>query len=184
VTTSIKHIVGTGADDQLQGTADADYIKGNAGNDVLLGLAGNDTLDGGTGNDVLDGGSGSDTLTGGNGADLFVSSYGDLLSSVLTDGQTEAQINLYLGHDVVTDFVLGVDHLQVLAGSVPVGVVSIAQLQQTMTVTQLDVDGDGKQDTVLNIDYFDAAGVHWTDPTSSITLLGVSGATIEALYGA
>jgi Ca2+-binding RTX toxin-like protein len=179
--TSTKHIAGTGADDRLQGTSDADSIKGNAGNDVLFGLMGDDTLDGGTGNDVLDGGRGSDTLAGGNGADLFVSSFGDLISSLPAEGQTEAQINLYLGHDVVTDFVPGMDHLQMLAGSNPV-VVTIAQLQAMMTVTQADVDGDGRQDTVLNIDYFDAAGVHWTDSTSSITLLGVSGGTIETLY--
>jgi Ca2+-binding RTX toxin-like protein len=178
-----KSIVGTGADDQLQGTASDDLMMGAAGNDVLLGLAGNDRLVGGVGDDVLDGGRGSDTLSGGHGADLFVFSFGDLITSLPPDGVTEAQIHLELGHDLVQDFEVGVDHLQVRAGSDPV-VVTPSQLSQVLKLTQVDVDGDGTQDTVINVDYVDTNGVHWTDPTSSITLLGVSGATALELFSA
>jgi Ca2+-binding RTX toxin-like protein len=177
-----KHIVGTGADDLLQGTAGDDRISGAAGDDVLLGLAGNDALAGGVGNDELDGGRGSDELAGGQGADLFVFSFGDLITSLPLEGVTEAHIVLELGDDVVQDFQLGVDHLQIRAGSDPV-VVTTQRLAQVLTLSQADVDGDGTADTVITVDYIDATtGVHWTDPTSSITLLGVSGATVEELF--
>jgi hypothetical protein len=182
LTTDSKPIVGTGADEQIQGTAGADVIMGAAGGDVLLGLAGDDRLVGGVGNDELDGGGGSDVLSGGQGADLMVFSFGDLLVSLPGEGVTEATIVLRLGHDTVVDFQPGVDHLQVRAGDDPV-VVTIAQLSEKLMLTQADVDGDGALDTVITIDYIDAAtGVHWTDPSSSITLLGVSGAGIADLF--
>lgn len=176
-----KQINGTGADDQLQGTSGADQIKGNAGNDMLLGLAGNDDLDGGVGNDTMDGGAGNDLLSGGKGADLFISSFGDILVSIPPEGTTEAHIHLFLGDDVISDFELGTDHLQMLAGSSPV-VVTLDQLTQKLMLTETDTDGDGKLDTVVTIDYVDEYGVHYTDDTSSITLLGVSGASIAQLY--
>lgn len=180
--TDTKPIVGTGADDQLQGTAGADLMMGAAGNDVLFGLAGDDRLAGGVGDDELDGGRGSDALSGGHGADLFVLSYGDLISSLPPEGTTEAQIRLDLGHDVIADFQIGVDRLQVRAGENPV-VVTHAQLSQVLMLTQTDIDGDGTLDTMINIDYVDAStGVHYTDASSSITLLGVSGATVEVLF--
>jgi hypothetical protein len=180
--THTKHIGGTGADDLLEGTAGDDVIKGAAGDDSLFGLDGNDWLVGGAGNDELDGGEGSDLLSGGQGADLFVSSFGDIISQFPPEGATESQIILRLGHDVVSDFELGVDHLQVRAGSDPV-VLTHAQLSQVLMLTEADVDGDGTLDTVVNVDYMDE-GVHYTDPTSSITLLGVSGATVEGLFSA
>jgi Ca2+-binding RTX toxin-like protein len=180
---SEKQINGTGADDQLSGTSGADQIKGNAGNDVLMGYAGNDWLDGGVGNDTLDGGAGNDTLTGAKGADLFVSSFGDLLVAIPPEGTTEAHIALFLGYDVITDFELGTDHLQMLAGSTPTAL-TVEQLSPVLKLTESDVNGDGHVDTVITIDYVDAAGVHWTDETSGITLLGVSGASVASLYGA
>jgi Ca2+-binding RTX toxin-like protein len=182
VVTSTKQMNGTGGDDQLLGTSGVDQVKGNAGDDVLLGYAGNDSLDGGVGNDTLDGGAGNDLLAGGKGADLFVSSFGDLLVAIPPEGTTEAHIALYLGDDVVTDFQLGVDHLQMLSGSTPVAL-TVDQLAQTLKLTETDVNGDGKVDTVITVDYVDASGIHWTDDTSSITLLGVSGASVAALYG-
>ena len=178
-----KQINGSGGDDQLQGTSGADQIKGNAGNDVLLGLAGNDELDGGVGNDTMDGGTGNDSLSGGKGADLFVSSFGDLLVALPPEGTTEALIHLRLGDDVISDFELGTDHLQMLAGSNPT-VVSLDQLTQKLKLTEADTNGDGKMDTVVTIDYVDEYGIHYTDDMSSITLLGVSGATIAQLYAA
>lgn len=177
---STKFINGSGGNDQLLGTSDADAIKGNAGNDVLLGYAGNDSLDGGVGDDTLDGGFGNDTLTGDKGADLFVSSFGPLLVMIPPEGTTEAQIHLFLGHDVVTDFELGTDRLQILDSG---NAMPVDSLQNVLKLTTVDVNADGKLDTVLTIDYIDASGVHYTDDTSSITLLGVSGATIAQLYG-
>ncbi|HSI52369.1 MAG TPA: hypothetical protein VK981_00285 [Ramlibacter sp.] len=177
-----KTISGTGADDNLQGTAGADVIKGNAGDDLLFGLAGDDRLVGGSGNDELDGGRGSDELSGDNGADLFVFSFGDLLVSIPPEGTTEAHISLDFGHDVVTDFQIGVDHLQVRAGSDPV-VLTLAQLAEKLLLTQVDVNGDGTQDTLITIDYIDAeTGIHWTDDTSSITLLGVTATSVDQVF--
>jgi Ca2+-binding RTX toxin-like protein len=177
-----KTINGTGADDNLQGTAGADVIKGNAGDDLLFGLGGNDRLIGGSGNDEIDGGRGNDILSGDNGTDLFVFSFGDLLTSLPPEGATEAHISLDFGHDVVTDFQMGSDQLQVRAGSNPV-VLTLAQLAEKLLLTQADVDGDGTQDTVITIDYIDAqTGIHWTDETSSITLLGVTATTVDQVF--
>ncbi|QWG25109.1 M10 family metallopeptidase C-terminal domain-containing protein [Bradyrhizobium sediminis] len=80
---------------------------GGSGNDTLIandlgctltGGAGNDTLLGGAGADLLIGGIGVDTLTGGGGVDAFVFAVGD---SSAASGQ----------HDRITDFVSGVDHI-------------------------------------------------------------------------
>jgi Ca2+-binding RTX toxin-like protein len=179
--TDTKPIVGTGADDQLVGTDGTDLLLGTAGNDVLLGLGGDDRLVGGVGDDTLDGGTGSDVLSGGHGADLFVFSAVDILASIPPAGTTEAQVLLNLGHDVVLDFEVGVDHLQVRGpGDL---IAPFSQLSQLLKLTQIDVDGDGKMDTLVTVDFVDpASGLHYTDPTSSITLLGVSGVTAQDLF--
>jgi Ca2+-binding RTX toxin-like protein len=65
---------------------------------TLIGGAGNDTLIGGASNDRLVAGSGIDTMTGGGGANTFVFKTGDISSA---SGQ----------HDRITDFVSGIDHI-------------------------------------------------------------------------
>ncbi|MBR1244217.1 M10 family metallopeptidase C-terminal domain-containing protein [Bradyrhizobium sp. AUGA SZCCT0274] len=69
---------------------------------TLTGGAGNDTLTGGAGNDQLAGGVGVDVMTGGGGADNFKFAVGQ---SSATSGQ----------HDRITDFVTGVDHIDLSA---------------------------------------------------------------------
>ncbi len=71
-------------------------LTGGALDDILVGGMAADTLEGAAGADILIDGGGSDTLTGGAGADLFVFD---------ADGQT----------DVVTDFEIGVDRLDLSA---------------------------------------------------------------------
>ncbi|MCX7383820.1 MAG: hypothetical protein NT133_20915 [Alphaproteobacteria bacterium] len=91
----------------LTGTGNAlsNLITGNTGMSLLLGLGGDDTLIGGVNNDTLVGGAGSDTLTGGLGADLFrFGSVGD-------------------GGDLITDFIAGIDGLQVSAAGFGGGLV-------------------------------------------------------------
>lgn len=78
---------------QMGGGA-ADVLNGGTGDDLLWGAAGNDTLHGGAGDDVLVGGLGADRLTGGAGADVFV----------LADEGLR---------DVITDFALGIDRIDI-----------------------------------------------------------------------
>ncbi len=70
----------------------SDRLIGGAQDDLLWGNAGNDVLSGGNGKDILAGGVGRDELTGGGDADVFIFS-------------DEA------AQDVVTDFELGLDRL-------------------------------------------------------------------------
>ena len=91
--------------DTLDGGAGDDEIYGGAGDDSVVGGAGNDLLYSGTGDDVIIGGAGDDTLwgmkdddmlTGGDGADTFVFAAGH-------------------GDDVITDFDIGEDNLDLAA---------------------------------------------------------------------
>ncbi|WP_425928557.1 retention module-containing protein [Pseudomonas sp. NyZ201] len=81
---SIENLVGSDYNDTLTGDGNANVLRGGLGNDVLSG---------GGGDDLLIGGRGDDTLTGGPGADTFQWQLGDN------------------GHDVVSDFTPGTDHL-------------------------------------------------------------------------
>ena len=81
--------------------ATATTITGSGLADTLNGGIGNDTLSGGAGADVLTGGAGADVLTGGAGADKFKF----LLASDSVVGVT----------DVITDFVVGTDKIDLSA---------------------------------------------------------------------
>ncbi|GGD90307.1 hypothetical protein GCM10011390_06360 [Aureimonas endophytica] len=87
-------LTGKGTNDVLTGTNEQDTITGLGGKDVLNGLAGDDILNGGTG---------ADTMTGGAGRDTFV------FTSTLDSGITAST------RDVITDFVHGVDRIDVSA---------------------------------------------------------------------
>jgi serralysin len=91
-----NHLVGNAGDNLLDGGYANDRIEGGAGNDTVIGGAGCDILAGGDGNDRLDGSSGSDQMTGGAGSDTFV------LGSLKM-------------HDVISDFQVGTDHLEIHA---------------------------------------------------------------------
>ena len=104
--TLIEQAFGGDGDDQILGNAAAnnfhggrgdDNITGLWGDDVLLGDAGDDFLDGGEGRDWLSGGHGHDHLSGGEGHDVFA----------LSRGQ---------GLDIITDFKIGVDLIELLGG--------------------------------------------------------------------
>ncbi|MCX7085073.1 MAG: calcium-binding protein [Methylococcales bacterium] len=96
---------GTG-DSTIYGGLGNDTIIGSKGNNILNGGAGDDIItahvrgqganiiDGGLGNDTITGGAGVNTLTGGEGADTFVFVKGN-------------------GATTITDFVSGVDHIQI-----------------------------------------------------------------------
>ncbi|MBY5934055.1 hypothetical protein KUV51_13685 [Tateyamaria omphalii] len=127
---------GEAGNDQLNGGLGFDTLIGGAGDDVLSGLNGFDLLRGGTGNDslegnfgsdTLDGGAGNDTLRGGLGADTFV----------FTGGA-----------DLIRDFSLVVDHLEIAAAILPDGASQVSDLVDFASVIDgnLVFDfGDGDQ---------------------------------------
>jgi serralysin len=84
-------------DDVLDGGQGNDKVNGGSDQDFLIGDVGNDTLVGGQGDDILIGGHGSDIMTGGSGSDTFVFNSSDKGSY----------------DDVITDFQIGVDQIEV-----------------------------------------------------------------------
>ncbi|QQZ34975.1 retention module-containing protein [Pseudomonas sp. SK2] len=133
--------------ENLIGSDYGDTLIGSSGDNVLDGGLGNDMLNGGSGQDTLIGGPGNDTLTGGIGNDTFVWHKGDA------------------GHDTVTDFTPGSDHLD------------LSQLLQGehATAASLDdylhfkVSGTGTN-VVSTIEVSSVAGA---PPTQTIDLAGV-----------
>lgn len=82
-----------GTDDVLTGSRGRDVMLAGGGADQLNGGAGNDQMSGGAGADSLVGGTGTDKLTGGADADHFV-----------FNSANE-------GTDRISDFAVGVDHI-------------------------------------------------------------------------
>ncbi|MEM9170694.1 MAG: calcium-binding protein [Pseudomonadota bacterium] len=91
---------GQGRSDTLLGGPGDDTLNGRNGSDVLFGGGDDDELIGGNGGDMLSGDLGFDILTGGNGADTF------RFNDNQIDGGTA-------GVDVITDFQLGVDKIEI-----------------------------------------------------------------------
>jgi Ca2+-binding RTX toxin-like protein len=87
------------------GTAYADMLFGSRGDDVLNGLAGCDTLLGGIGNDAINGGANDDRLFGGAGRDMLSGGAGCDVYAY----QTASDSSFGSSHDVITDFQLGAD---------------------------------------------------------------------------
>ncbi|MDR2308546.1 MAG: type I secretion C-terminal target domain-containing protein, partial [Paucimonas sp.] len=148
----VQNTVGAGMDTlvniaNLIGSNYNDTLIGNDGDNVLNGGAGNDVLKGGAGNDTLIGGPGDDVMTGGPGNDTFVWQKGDT------------------GHDTVTDFTPGSDHLD------------LSQLLQGENATSASLDdylhfkvsGTGSN-VVSTIEVSSVAGAA---PTQTIDLAGV-----------
>ncbi len=116
-------LTGNAAANVLSGDAGNDTLLGNAGADTLFGGAGVDRLEGGADNDSLDGGSANDTLFGQAGLDVLTGGQGrDTLSGGLDAdrfvfGVSDSAISSS-GADIISDFVTGVDKidLSVLSG--------------------------------------------------------------------
>ena len=92
---------GGNGDEVLQGGSLRDRIYAGRGDDIVKGLGGNDKIVGESGRDTLIGGTGNDVLTG----DSSRSSFND----VFVFGKNS-------GKDIVTDFEVGKDMLQILKG--------------------------------------------------------------------
>lgn len=96
---------GGAGNDRIFAGADDDTVAGNLGRDTLDGGSGNDRLFGGADDDTLIGSKGSDTLSGGAGHDVFI--FASVSESIHGAGR-----------DQITDFVAGVDQLD-LSGIMP-----------------------------------------------------------------
>lgn len=110
-------LAGTPWDDKLTAAFGNDTLNGNNGDDVLTGsnpvvvfglpVGGNDTLNGGAGFDILSGLGGKDALTGGTDADTFVFASPAAAGNGAGTGSGT--------RDVITDFVKGVDKIDLSA---------------------------------------------------------------------
>jgi VCBS repeat-containing protein len=143
-------LTGTALDEAIYGSNNNDVINGMGGSDHLYGQNGEDTLNGGAGIDFLDGGNGKDILIGGKGSDFLTGGEGNDLFVFGKEG-TSKDI------DVITDFKVGNDKIQLLDG------LTIASL------TKVDYNHDGVLDTELVL----SNGSH-------VELLGVSNVTTPA----
>ncbi len=134
----------------LNGTHLNDVINGDASANVINGLAGNDSLRGGAGNDLINGGLGSDRLSGEAGDDILIGGPG---GDVFVFGPG-------FGNDVITDFApSGGGH-------------DLMQISKTVFANFAAVHSHMAQvgaDVVITL-----------DPTDSITVKGVSMASLTA----
>jgi Ca2+-binding RTX toxin-like protein len=125
-----------------------DTIMSGAGADTVWGGSGDDAISTGSGQDVLIGGKGRDVMTGGTGADIFVFTKSVLTAAEFIAEAADDLLDFFRGakpfhvsgkmaeRDIITDFELGADKLQ-LDG------VAVQKLKV------LDVDRDGVSDTLL-----------------------------------
>ncbi|MGA8896956.1 MAG: calcium-binding protein, partial [Planktothrix agardhii] len=97
---------GGAAGDILYGGKDDDLLFGNQENDNLFGDLGNDNLYGGQGDDFLDGGEGDDHLFGDVGNDILIGG----------KGRDRFYIGANQGVDIINDFTLGEDQIQLTGG--------------------------------------------------------------------
>lgn len=98
--TSGQDVIDGSADpDDIAGLEEDDKLYGHGGDDTLYGDEGDDSLSGGEGDDLLDGGTGDDTVWGAGGADTVV----------FRDGY---------GHDVIMDFDVASDQVNLTSGGV------------------------------------------------------------------
>jgi len=115
-------------------------LIGSAFDDSLIGNSSNNQINGGAGNDYLTGGAGADRLTGGSGADYFW--YGERDNG-----------------DVLTDFVSGVDHIDLqLAWGTPFHFIGsrafsghAGEGRFSNGLFQYDLDGDGHSDLSFTV---------------------------------
>jgi hypothetical protein len=136
-----------GGNDFVDGEVGEDIILGGDGNDILLGRQGSDFIDGGPGDDVIVLGTEQDVGIGGEGHDIF--------------RFTVAAHSLPDAPDRIRDFEPGVDHLELLRLG-DLSFIGTAQFsgsgqvryenEASLTVVQIDLDGDSAADMVIELD--------------------------------
>ena len=178
----IIQISGGQMDDSLTGSAGADILDGSWGNDLLVGNAGNDVITGGGGNDTLIGGTGDDYLDGGAGEDYLTGGAGnDTFNLYATN-----QVGNVFGVDTITDFVSGVDKIQLGYGehngsnySDRVNPLSADELVQGAGAVALDANDHLIFDTATGALYYDSDGNGAAEALQFATLQGVTQLSIE-----
>ena len=132
-------VLGGTSDDILLGLGGADTLSGGGGSDLVSGGNGNDTLSGGNGHDTLLGGNGADTLAGGAGRDLVQGQKGnDVLEG--GGGRDTFAFNRGDGSDTITDFQLGIDHIQIGRGASRLGQLDFEQVGDDVLVSFRNVE--------------------------------------------
>jgi serralysin len=139
-------IYGGDDNDTLDGGSDNDSMTGNAGNDIVLGGDGADRVYGGAGNDRVEGGDGSDRVFGQDGDDQLWGGHGNdyIYGGDGVDEITDSQGNDIMfgnsgadtfifndesaGNDMIRDFEIGTDILQLGGPTYFDGSESVSQL--------------------------------------------------------
>ncbi|WP_291298334.1 Ig-like domain-containing protein [Elioraea sp.] len=180
-------LVGGAGADTLNGSNGRDTLDGGDGNDILNGGLGNDTLDGGDGADTLDGDQGDDILRGGDGNDQFQEYQGNNTQDGGAGEDFFIYVSFSTGLDLITGG-SGVDTFRVYQGEIfSYTVDQILDFQagyggDVLLLDQLfgqmngrltgqnpftggwlrfvvgDADGDGADDTFLELDRDAGAG--------------------------
>ncbi|MDF1718327.1 MAG: hypothetical protein P1U75_16875, partial [Antarcticimicrobium sp.] len=117
----VDKLKGDAGSDILNGGSGADNLIGGGKNDDLYGGGGNDELSGSGGRDFLKGQKGDDTLTGGKGADTFFFKKGD-------------------GQDVITDFTVGADVIEIGKGANRIRQLDFEQVDEDVLVSFRNVE--------------------------------------------
>ncbi|WP_295524638.1 FG-GAP-like repeat-containing protein [Novosphingobium sp. Chol11] len=148
-------------------TASDDLLFGGNGDDTVNGSGGDDTLVGGAGSDTLNGGAGFDRLIGGSGSDVFA----------YTVRQFDA--------DVITDFVQGVDRINLVA----LGIADLATLAPFISqngadsVISLVFGGENETITVKGVLPSQLAANDFIFNTSATALTPGSSGFEDLLFG-
>lgn len=109
---------GQGGSPTINGTDIGQVLIGTDGDDLMIAKAGDDAVDAGKGNDLVFGGAGDDFLLGGDGADRLMGGGGnDTLKGGagddwLSGGSDTDKFVFNAGHDIIDDFALGEDMLE------------------------------------------------------------------------
>lgn len=141
---SIEGVMGSAFNDTIYGDGGSNALNGGAGNDRIVGLAGND---------VIIGGAGRDAMTGGVGADVFTfEDIGDFapLEAGFRYGDKIDDFSHAQGDKIDLSGLGDLLFIGTAAFSAS-GVAEVRYLRGSSTAIQIDVNGDGIIDGVLQL---------------------------------
>jgi len=153
-------VLGGSGNDTIWGGIGTQILRGGSGDDVIHAGTGDMTLLGGTGNDTLYGGQGTAHLSGGSGDDWLYAGSGNETLEGGSGRDVFAFVNGVSGTDVITDFRIGTDVMQVTAGMNGLAVSTVSDLASHISA------GTGHSAVV-------------TLGAASVTLLGLSSRQVE-----